>query len=72
MAKGQLWKERDALIEGKYEKMNNENISKAASDGETKFGCKGNGKFWFGYKAHVSVDMGFGMINKVRRSATDP
>jgi IS5 family transposase len=65
IAKGQLWKERDALIEGKYEKMNNENISKVAEDKEAKFGYKGNGKSWFGYKAHVSVDMGFGMINKV-------
>jgi hypothetical protein len=45
--------------------MNNENISKVTKDKEAKFGCKGNDKFWFGYKAHGSVDMGSGMINKV-------
>jgi IS5 family transposase len=65
IAKGQLWKERDALIKGKYEKMNNENIGKVAEDKEAKFGCKGGDKFWFGFKEHVSVDMQSGLINRV-------
>jgi IS5 family transposase len=65
IAKGQLWKERDELIKQKYDKMNNENVGKVASDKETKFGCKGKNKFWFGYKERVSVDMQSGMINKV-------
>jgi IS5 family transposase len=65
ITKGQLWKERDKLIQQKYEKMNNDNVSKVATDKEAKFGCKGGNKFWFGYKEHVSVDMQSGMINKV-------
>jgi IS5 family transposase len=65
IAKGQLWKERDELIKQKYEKMNNENVGKVASDKEARFGCKGGDKFWFGYKEHVSVDMQSGMINRV-------
>jgi hypothetical protein len=39
--------ERDELIKKKYEKMNNENISKVVSDKEAKIGCKGGSKFWF-------------------------
>jgi IS5 family transposase len=65
ISKGQLWKERDELIKRKYEKMNNDNVSKVASDREARFGCKGGDKFWFGYKEHVSVDAQSGMINKV-------
>jgi hypothetical protein len=56
ISKGQLWAERDELIKKKHEKMNNENISKVASDKEAKIGCKGGNKFWFGYKEHASVD----------------
>jgi transposase len=48
MAKGQLWQERDELIQRKYEKMNNKNVGKVASDKEARFGCKGADKFWFG------------------------
>jgi hypothetical protein len=45
ITKCQFWKNRDTLIEGKYEKMNNENISKVAENKKAKFGYKGNGKF---------------------------
>jgi IS5 family transposase len=65
ISKGQLWAERDELIKKKYEKMNNENISKIASDKEAKIGCKGGNKFWFGDKEHASVDMQSGLINKI-------
>lgn len=65
ISKANLWEERDKAIHKKYEKLNNENISKFAADNQAKIGCKGGNKFWFGYKKHVSVDMQSGMINKV-------
>lgn len=65
VSKAALWEERDALIKRKYDKMNNENISKVAHDKQAKIGCKGGKKFWYGYKKHVSLDMQSGLINKV-------
>ncbi|MDA9818180.1 hypothetical protein N9C35_03985 [Flavobacteriaceae bacterium] len=59
------WKERDEIIKKKYDKLNNENISKFATDKQADYGCKGGNKFWFGYKKHTSVDMQSGMISKV-------
>ena len=32
---------------------------------EARFGCKGKSKFWFGYKGHVSVDMGSMLIDRI-------
>jgi IS5 family transposase len=59
------WQERDkALAEGE-EKLNNKNIENYSADKDARFGCKGKTKFWYGYKAHVSVDMGSGLIKKV-------
>jgi IS5 family transposase len=59
------WQERDkALAEGE-EKLNNKNVGNYSADKEARFGCKGKDKFWYGYKAHVSVDMGSGLIKKV-------
>jgi IS5 family transposase len=60
-----MWEERDEAIKAGYEKLNNENIDKFSNDPEVRIGCKGNNKFWFGFKKNVSVDMGSGMINKV-------
>ena len=65
IAKANLWKERDAAIQGNYEKLNNEVLPKVAYDKEARVGCKGKDKFWYGYKKHVSVDMQTGLINKV-------
>ncbi len=65
VSKAALWEERDALIKQKYDKINNDNISKVAHDKDAKIGCKGGSKFWYGYKKHVSVDMQSGLINKV-------
>jgi IS5 family transposase len=65
IAKGQLWEERDRLIKQTKEKMNNCNISRVAADKEARIGRKGESKYWFGYKEHVSVDMQSGLINKV-------
>jgi IS5 family transposase len=64
-AKETTWAERDkALAEG-AEKLNNNNVQDYSADKDARFGCKGKEKFWFGYKKHVSVDMGSGLIRKV-------
>lgn len=65
IAKANLWEERDKAIAVKYEKLNNENISKFSSDNQAKIGCKGKDKYWYGYKQHTSVDMQSGLINKI-------
>jgi len=65
ISKASLWQERDKAIEKKYEKLNNETLPQVAHDKQARIGCKGKGKFWYGYKEHVSVDMDSGMINKV-------
>ena len=65
ITKANLWKERDKAIADKYEKLNNENVSKFSADNQAKIGCKGKDKYWYGYKQHTSVDMQTGLINKV-------
>lgn len=65
ITKANLWKERDKAIAEKYEKLNNDNISKFSPDSQAKIGCKGKNKYWYGYKQHTSVDMQTGLINKV-------
>ena len=65
IAKNTLWEERDEAIKQKYDKLNNQLLSKIAKDKQAKIGCKGKKKFWYGFKKHVSVDMQSGMINKV-------
>lgn len=65
ITKANLWKERDKAIAEKYEKLNNENVSKFSADNQAKIGCKGKDKYWYGYKQHTSVDMQTGLINKI-------
>lgn len=65
IAKANLWEERDKALQEKYEKLNNENVSKFSADRQAKIGCKGKDKYWYGYKQHTSVDMQSGLINKV-------
>lgn len=65
ITKANLWEERDKAIAEKYEKLNNENISRFSADSQAKIGCKGKNKYWYGYKQHTSVDMQSGLINKV-------
>jgi IS5 family transposase len=65
ISKANLWEERDEARKKKYEKLNNEILPKVAHDKQAKIGCKGGGKFWYGYKKHVSVDIQSGLINKV-------
>jgi len=60
-----MWEERDEAIKAGYEKLNNETIEKFSADPEVRIGSSGKHKFWFGFKKHISVDMGSGMINKV-------
>lgn len=65
VSKAALWEERDEAIGKRYEKLNNQTLPKVAKDKQARFGCKGNTKFWYGYKEHVSVDMQSGLINKI-------
>lgn len=65
IAKARLWAERDEAIKKKYDKLNNEVLPKVAFDKDAKIGCKGKGKYWYGYKRHACVDMQSGLINKV-------
>jgi len=65
IAKSNLWKERDQAIKEKYEKFNNEVLPKVAYDKQARIGCKGQDKYWYGYKQHTSVDMQSGLINKI-------
>ena len=65
IAKANLWKERDAALAAEYEQFNNEILPKVAADQQARIGCKGKGKFWYGYKQQVSVDMQSGLIQKV-------
>ncbi len=65
ISKANLWEERDEARKQKYEKLNNEVLPKVSRNKQAKIGCKGDSKFWYGYKKHVSVDMQSGLINKV-------
>jgi IS5 family transposase len=59
------WQERDKALTQGEESLNNKNVGNYSADKDARFGCKGKSKFWYGYKAHVSVDMGSGLIRKV-------
>lgn len=65
------WDDRDKAIKAGLEKFNNDTAPKVAADKQARFGCKGNKKFWYGYKEHVSVDMQSGLINKVAATSAE-
>ena len=65
------WDDRDKAIKAGLETFNNETAPKVATDTQARFGCKGNTKFWYGYKEHVSVDMQSGLINKVAATSAE-
>lgn len=65
ISKANLWEERDAAKQQKYDKLNNEVLPQVANDKQARIGSKGKNKFWYGFKKHVSVDMQSGLINKV-------
>jgi IS5 family transposase len=60
VSKENLWKERD-LAEERGQRLGNSNVAELAADPEARFGSKG-GTRWYGYKAHVSVDMSQGLV----------
>ena len=67
------WQERDKALTQGEESLNNKNVGNYSADKDARFGCKGKSKFWYGYKAHVSVDMGSGLIKKAAVTpANDP
>lgn len=66
------WKKRDEDKEKEkkeWEKGKSANSAKAiakfSGDREARWGCKGEKKYWFGYKRHVSVDTGSGLIERI-------
>jgi len=65
ITKQTTWEERDKAMSGGEAALNNSNIKKYSADSDARFGCKGKSKFWFGYKGHVSVDMGSGLIERI-------
>lgn len=62
ITKNTTWAERDKAIKEGEDALNNANVKKYSADPQARFGCKGKSKFWFGYKGHVGVDMGSGLI----------
>lgn len=65
VTKTALWEERDKALKDGEEKLNNANVSNYSADKEARWGAKSKTKIWFGYKRHHSVDMRFGLIDKV-------
>jgi IS5 family transposase len=68
------WKKRDEEIEAQQkEKVGNRaKPGTFSADKEARWGCKGEKKYWFGYKRHVSVDTGSGLIERVCVRAVRP
>jgi len=65
VTKTALWEERDRAIKSGEEKFNNKNVANYAADKDARWGAKSKNKIWFGYKRHCSVDMRFGLIDKL-------
>jgi len=65
ITKTALWEERDKAIKAGEEKLNNMVVNKYSADKQAKWGAKSKNKIWFGYKRHCSVDMRFGLIDKL-------
>lgn len=65
VSKMNLWGERDKAIAAGLEKFNNMTAKKVAVDPQARFGCKGDEKYWYGYKRNIAMCMKFGFISKV-------
>lgn len=65
VTKQTTWEERDNALEDGEKTVNNSNVDTYAADSQARFGCKGKSKYWFGYKGHVCVDMGSGLIERI-------
>jgi len=64
-AKEATWEEYDRAMKSGDKKLDNKNISNYSADKDARFGCKGNDKFWYGYKRHANRDMRQGLITKI-------
>ena len=71
VTKNTIWAERDKAIKQGEEALNNSNIKKYSADPQARFGCKGQSKFWYGYKGHIGVDMSSGLIEKAAVTAAN-
>lgn len=71
VSKTALWKERDKAIADGQEKLNNAVVAKYAADKEARWGAKSKNNIWFGYKRHCSVDMRFGLIDRLALTAAN-
>ena len=65
VTKSALWEERDKALKDGQEKLNNAVVNKYTADKQAKWGAKSKNNIWFGYKRHNSVDMRYGLIDKV-------
>jgi IS5 family transposase len=63
VAKDDLWREKDALIEAGKTKLGNSNVGSVATDPQARFGRKGRTK-WYGYKNHTAIDMTHGFVTR--------
>jgi IS5 family transposase len=71
VTKTALWKERDIAIKEGEETLNNAVVNKYTADKNAKWGAKSKNNIWFGYKRHHSVDMRFGLIDKLAVTAAN-
>lgn len=65
VTKTALWEERDRAIKNGEEKLNNSNVQKYSADKDARWGAKSKNKIWFGHKLYASVDMRYGLIDKL-------
>lgn len=65
ITKTALWEERDQAIKDGEEKLNNANVTDYAADTDARWGAKSKNHIWFGHKRHCSVDMRYGLIDKL-------
>jgi len=65
ITKTALWEERDKAIKSGEEKLNNANVKNYAADKDARWGAKSKNNIWFGYKRHETVDMRFGLVDKL-------
>ncbi len=65
------WDDRDKAIKLSLEKFNNKTAGKVITEKQARFGCKGQNKYWYGYKEHASVDLQSGLINKIAATSAD-
>lgn len=65
ITKTALWEERDRAIANGEKKLDNKIVGNYAADKEARWGAKSKHSIWFGYKRHCTVDMRYGLIDKL-------